>query len=106
MFKRILLPLDGSAMAEQALSHAIAQAERFGAMLILPRVLEPLPHVRGMSAADIDSIKKQTGERARAYLDQLLADIREKGDSAQAVTVEGRPNVTILQFAEKKTRLI
>jgi nucleotide-binding universal stress UspA family protein len=100
MFKRILLPLDGSAVAEQALPYAIAQAEQFGALLILLRVLEPFPHVRGMSAADIASIKQQAREWAQEYLDQLVADIREKGVSVRAAIVEGRSNVTILQFAE------
>jgi nucleotide-binding universal stress UspA family protein len=101
MYKSVLLPLDGSALAEQALPHAIAQAERFGAMLILLRVLEPFPHFRGMSSADIDSIKQQAKEWAQEYLDQLVTDIREKGISVQAVIVEGRPDVTILQFAEE-----
>ena len=56
MYKRVLLPLDGSALAEQALPHAIAQAERFGAELILLRVLEPFPLVRGLSLRDLDSM--------------------------------------------------
>ncbi|MGD9047723.1 MAG: universal stress protein [Anaerolineae bacterium] len=101
MYKRILLPLDGSATSEQALPHAIAQAKQFGAMLILLRVLEPLPHVRGMSAADISSIRQQTSEWAQEYVDQLVTNTREKGISAQAAIVEGQPNVTILQFAER-----
>lgn len=101
MYKRILLPLDGSALAEQALPYAIAQAEQFGATLILLRVLEPFPHFRGMSAADIDLIKEQTSEWAQEYLDQLVADIRASGVSAQAAIVEGRPSVTILQFSEE-----
>ena len=101
MFKRILLPLDGSTMAEQALPHAITQAKQFGALLILLRVLEPLPHVGGMSAADIDLIKQQTRERVQEYLDPLVTDIREKGISVQAFIVDGRPNTAILQFAEK-----
>ena len=101
MFKRILIPLDGSAMAEQALPYAVAQAEQFSALLILLQVLEPLPHVRGMSAGDVESIKRQTREWAQEYLDRLIADIREKGVSVQAVIVEGQPNVSILQFAEK-----
>ena len=42
MYKRVLPALDGSALAEQALSHAVAQAERFQAELILLRVPEPL----------------------------------------------------------------
>jgi nucleotide-binding universal stress UspA family protein len=100
MYKRILLPLDGSAMAEQALPNAIAQAEQFGAILILLRVLEPFPHIRGMSAADMESIKQQASQWAHAYLDKLVTDIREKGVSAQAAIVEGRPDVSILQFSE------
>jgi len=42
MYKRILLPLDGSALAEQALPHAFAQAKQFQAELILLKILEPL----------------------------------------------------------------
>jgi nucleotide-binding universal stress UspA family protein len=101
MYKRILLPLDGSTMAEQALPYAIAQAEKFGALLILLRVLKPLPHVRGMSAADIAAIKLQTSEWAQEYLEQLVNELRKKDVSVQAATVEGQPSVTILQFAEK-----
>jgi nucleotide-binding universal stress UspA family protein len=70
-------------------------------MLILLRVLEPLPHVRGMSVGDIATIKQQTTEWAQEYLDQLVANAQERGISAQAAIVEGQPNVTILQFAEK-----
>jgi hypothetical protein len=47
------------------------------------------------------AIKQQTSEWAQTYLDQLVADIRKKGVSVQAALVEGRPNVSILQFAEK-----
>jgi nucleotide-binding universal stress UspA family protein len=101
LFKRILIPLDGSATAEQALPYAIAQTEKFGASLILLRVLEPFPHVHGMSVAELESIKQQTSEWAQERLDQLVAEIRGRGISAKAAVVEGRPNVTILQFAEK-----
>ena len=80
---------------------AIAQAKQFGAMLILLRVLEPFPLVRGMSATDIHSIRQQRSERAQEYLDQLVADIRDRGISVQAAIVDGRPNTAILQFAEK-----
>jgi nucleotide-binding universal stress UspA family protein len=101
MYKRILLPLDGSVTSEQALPHAIAQAKQFGAMLILLRVLEPLPHVRGMSVGDIATIKQQTTEWAQEYLGRLVTNAQDEGVSAQTSVVEGQPNVTILQFAEK-----
>lgn len=43
MYKRILVPLDGSACSEAALPHAEALADKFGAALILMRVVEPTP---------------------------------------------------------------
>jgi nucleotide-binding universal stress UspA family protein len=49
MYKRILLSLDGSAMAEQALPHAVTQAEHFQAELILLKVLEPLAKQHSIS---------------------------------------------------------
>ena len=53
MYKRVMIPLDGSALAEQALRHAIAQAGYFQPELILLKVMEPFPHARGMSLADL-----------------------------------------------------
>ena len=39
MFHKILVPLDGSQLAEQALSPAVRLAERFGSQLLLLRVV-------------------------------------------------------------------
>ena len=41
MYRRILLPLDGSPLAEQALPHSAVLAERFQAELILLKVHFP-----------------------------------------------------------------
>jgi len=41
MIKRILVPLDGSKLAEKALPYAEALAQKFEAELILVRVLQP-----------------------------------------------------------------
>ena len=100
MYKRVLLPLDGSAVAEEALPHAVAQAERFGAELILLRVVEPFPYVRGLSHANLVQIREQTQEWAREYLDGLAKIPRQQGISVQKATVEGQANAAILQFAE------
>jgi len=100
MYKRVLIPLDGSALAEQALPHAIAQAGCFQAELILLKVLEPFPHARGMSLRDLERIKQQASTWAREYLDRLATDVRQQGITAQAVTIDGRPHVEIPQFAE------
>jgi nucleotide-binding universal stress UspA family protein len=100
MYKRILLPLDGSEMAEQALPHAVAQAEHFGAELTLLRVLEPFPQVRGVSLADLTAIRQQTTEWTHDYFDRITADLRDRDIPVETAIVEGRPNVAITQYAE------
>ncbi len=100
MYNRILLPLDGSALAEQTLPRAIAQAERFQAELILLRVLEPLPRDRGLSQAAIRRAEELTSTMARQYLEGIAARVQERGIPAQVFIIEGRPHAEILRFVE------
>ena len=101
MYRRILLPLDGSALAEEALPYAITQAERFGAQLILLRVLEPLPQVPGLSKSAITQVEEMTGAVAREYLEGIAAGVREHGVPVQAVTLDGYPHVEIVRYAKQ-----
>jgi nucleotide-binding universal stress UspA family protein len=101
MYKRILLPLDGSALAEQALPYAIAQAERFGAELILLRVFEPIAPKNALVPREA---ARRAEERTKAwtqeYLERVAARVQEHGIPVQVVTVEGHPRTEIVQFAE------
>lgn len=101
MFQRILLPLDGSEMAEQALPYAVAQSVHFGATLILLRVIEPFPHVRGMSLSDLAAIRDQTDEWSRHYFDRIVAHLQDTSLPIETVIIEGRPGVAITQYAEE-----
>jgi len=100
MYKRILIPLDGSPLAEQALPHAVAQAKHFQAELILLRVVEPFAHVRGVSLADLERIRQQTRTWTREYLERIATDIQQEEISVQKVTVEGHPHTGIAEYAE------
>jgi nucleotide-binding universal stress UspA family protein len=100
MYKRVLIPLDGSPLAEQALPHAIAQARHSQAELILLRVVEPFAHARGLSLADLEQIRQQTHTWARDYLERIAADVRQQGIPVQPVTIDGRPHTGIAEFAE------
>jgi nucleotide-binding universal stress UspA family protein len=100
MYRRVLMPLDGSPLAEQALPHAIAQARHSQAELILLKVLEPFPHARGLSLGNLKRIEQQASTWARQYLECLAADIRQQGIPVQEVTIDGRPHAVIAQFAE------
>jgi nucleotide-binding universal stress UspA family protein len=100
MYKRILLPLDGSTLAEQALPHAIALAERFNSELILFRVLIPLPRPPTTAEATILKAEEATSVLAREYLERVTARVQEQGITVQVITIEGRPHFQTLQYAE------
>jgi nucleotide-binding universal stress UspA family protein len=100
MYKRILLPLDGSELSEQALPHAVAQAERFEADLNLLRVLELMPKDRRLSEAFVKETFELTSTLAREYLDKVAAKVRKQGIPVSVATAEGRPHVEIVRFAE------
>jgi nucleotide-binding universal stress UspA family protein len=102
MYKRILLPLDGSAMAEQALPYAIAQAEHFQAELILMKVLEPVERRISLPPGETSRAEKLTRKLACEYLERIAAGFREKEISARVVTVIGQPHEGIVRFAEEE----
>ena len=98
MYTRILLPLDGSDMAERAVPFAVAQAERFRAQLILLRAVEPL--LVGRSLAVLDDARLERMDWARDYLESVATGIRERGIQVKIVVTEEAPNVAITQYAE------
>jgi nucleotide-binding universal stress UspA family protein len=100
MFKRILLPLDGSSLAEQAIMYALAQAKSFGAELILLRVFEPLRGTSGVARVTIESVDRRINALAREYLEGVAAGIQEQNISVQVVTTQGHPHHEIVRFAE------
>jgi nucleotide-binding universal stress UspA family protein len=100
MYKLILLPLDGSTLAEQALPHAIAIAERFQSELVLLRVLIPLSRPPTTAEVALQRVEEATAVLAREYLERIAADVRERGITVQMVSIGGRPHWEIIQYAE------
>ncbi len=100
MYERILLPLDGSPLAEQALPHAAAMAERFQAELILLKVLVPLASNLNLPLGAVKTAESAMRDLAIEYLDRVAARVQEKGFPIKAVTVTGRPHEEIVRFAE------
>jgi nucleotide-binding universal stress UspA family protein len=99
MYRRILLPLDGSAEAEQALPHAIAQAKHFGAELILLKILKPL-RTCGTSRIAVGCAEKLTDDLAIDYLERVAADVRKHGVLVQVFTIEERPHREIVRWVK------
>ena len=103
MFRRILVTLDGSLMAEQALTTALALAERFESDLYLLRVVIPLPksyRAGAASAAAIEEAERDAVAEAATYLDGMAASIRERGMAVQVAARSGNPAKAIIEFVQ------
>lgn len=89
MFRRILVPLDGSALAEAALPHAAALAAAFDARIHLLRVI---PVRQRGGAAPLDIIDRRLGQaEAAAYLEGVAVGLRVEGRSVETGILEGHP---------------
>ena len=100
MYKRILLPLDGSALSERALPYAVAQAQRFDAELVLLKVIEPLPRRGGLAHGAFERAEKELKTWAREYLEGIAASLQEQNIPVRVATVIDDPHKAIVWFAE------
>ena len=85
MYKTILVPLDGSKLAETALPHAESLATRYGAKLILLTVVSA-PPISGREPADIGLFQQNMEDlrqEAEQYLNGLKGEFREKHIQAE-----------------------
>jgi nucleotide-binding universal stress UspA family protein len=97
--RRILVPLDGSAYAEEALAPAAPLARAAGAELRLLRVVElPLyPHGEGYVAVGFDPTPDLAA--AKEYLGGIAAGLRAQGLEVTARTDFGAPGQVIGEHA-------
>ncbi|MGA9397490.1 MAG: universal stress protein, partial [Anaerolineaceae bacterium] len=110
MFKRILVPLDGSPLAEQAIPHAELFARIFGSNIILLQVLEPTSYHENPKAVDPLTWQIRKAE-ADLYLQEIAIRIRknlgelplnkkgEKKSRVDYVIREGKVAENIVNFA-------
>ena len=105
MFKKVLVCLDGSSLAEQILPYATETALCFGSKVVLlevtippSAVVEPLTGY--YHATPLEKIKRDENE-AKAYLKRVAQRLREKGLKVECVTLPGNPGETIISYAEE-----
>jgi nucleotide-binding universal stress UspA family protein len=101
MFEHILVPLDGSPLAECVLPHAVAVAQAFGSQVTLLRVLEQT-HAAGQPRP-VDPLDWSISKaEARTYLDGWTARLRETGLRTEDTLLEGQAAERIIQFARSR----
>jgi nucleotide-binding universal stress UspA family protein len=97
MFDHILVPLDGSSLAECVLPHVVALAQAFGSRVTLLRVLERTQAAgRTLSLDPLGwHIRKAEVE---AYLGGVAARLQEVGLRTERVLLEGQAAERIVEF--------
>jgi nucleotide-binding universal stress UspA family protein len=101
MLNHILVPLDGSLLAECVLSHAITLAQVFETRLTLLRVVEH-DQTTGLKRI-IDPLQWQIRKvEAEAYLDKLVAQLNRLGLQAEKAILEGLPQERIVEFTRDR----
>lgn len=101
MYKKILVPLDGSALAEGVLIHAKALAYSEGAEIILLCVAaNPALEFAFADPALAQSAIDQLEAEAQQYLDDLIAKFRKEGFKVSSILADGAVAEMILQVAE------
>ncbi|MBI1293411.1 hypothetical protein GC175_00450 [bacterium] len=101
MFDRILVPLDGSSLAECVLPHLVALARTFDAEVELVHVLACNG---GKGGAPIDPLSWEIRKaEARSYLDEVYARLTEADiDNVSVNLLEGEPAQRIVEFAQSR----
>ena len=101
MFDPILIPLDGSQLAECVLPHVIGFARSFGAEITLLRMLEK--NQASASAQVFDLLNWQINKtKAALYLEKTRARIQESGLRVRTAVLEGLVAEGITEYTQNQ----
>lgn len=113
MYRKVLVPLDGSEPSNHALEHAINIAEKFGSKVLLlavvPKVVIPVFPDEGFGAAPVTAAKDMARyqEKMREIYENVLKEAESKVSTdhpdveRETLLKEGRPSSTIVEMAEE-----
>ncbi len=107
MFKRILIPTDGSQVARKAISAGIALAKQLGASVVGYTAVEPLEGFYyeggGRRLAEFKTLEERNEAQARRYLVEIEKAARTAGVVCEVVvTLTAAPYQGIIATARKK----
>jgi nucleotide-binding universal stress UspA family protein len=102
MYKKILVPLDGSELAKRALGQAEKLAETFDAELILFQVVPFMPIYGSPELVTPLIVDEKQKEAAERYLADLVEELKGKGLKVTATVKTGQQvAVEIIDFAKE-----
>jgi nucleotide-binding universal stress UspA family protein len=102
MYKKILIPLDGSDLAKLALAQAEKLAKTFDAEIILFQVVPFMPIYGSPELVTPLIVDEKQKEAAEKYLANLTEELKKKGLKVSAMVRTGQQvAVEIIDFAKE-----
>lgn len=103
MFERILVPLDGSPLAQAVLPYVAVVARAFHGRVILFHVVESgLDHEAPEQKSYADETMERIRPLAQTYLARLAEEIRKDGIDVETRVVKGRAAAQIVEQADRE----
>jgi len=109
MYKKILVPTDGSALSKKAIRSAIELASSVGAELIALHVVPryPTSYFEGgiaVSNSEVARVEKQWAEHGQALADEVGKAAEKAGVKAKAITARSDLVAEAILAAARKNR--
>ncbi|MCA1395816.1 universal stress protein [Bradyrhizobium sp. BRP56] len=103
MYRHVLIPTDGSELAEQGVKHGLALAKSVGAKVSVIFVVEPLSEIGGRYRDLLARFAEIRKEEATSALDRAAHAAREAGVPCETSQAEsGQPHQAIIAAAADK----
>ena len=90
MYKKILIPLDGSEVAQRALEEAEKLAKAFDSELVLVQIVPFMPIYGSPELVTPLIIDEKQKESAERYLTSLAENLRQKGFRVKSIVKTGQ----------------
>jgi nucleotide-binding universal stress UspA family protein len=103
VYRHILVPTDGSEVAERGLAHGLALAKSLGAKVSAIFVVEPFSEMAGRLREAVATYAELRKEQATSALDRAANAAKKAGVLCETIRVEdGQPHQAIIAAAEDK----
>ncbi|WP_439394502.1 universal stress protein [Bradyrhizobium sp. PMVTL-01] len=103
MYRHILIPTDGSQLAERGVAHGLALAKSLGATVSFIFVVEAFSEVSGRFLEAVATYAELRKEQAASVLEGVANAARTAGASCETIQTEsGQPHQAIIAAATDK----
>ena len=106
MYDRMIVPLDGSQLAEQVLPYVHVVGKRLRCPITLVRVYDVPATLEGVSGSTIDRVADELRADAGRYLERVKNSLVDVGTEVSVVGKQGEAASVIIEEAEKGSSTI